>query len=81
MRYRKREIPQIEFRSYDSDLNLREDEFDIHCSKDISRMLNEDGSFDRPGFVIELDLLEDDIAEIKKKLHLLTYIRQEDETQ
>jgi hypothetical protein len=44
-------------------------------------MLNEDGSFDRPGSVIEIDLLEDDIDEIKKKLHLLTYIRQEDENQ
>jgi hypothetical protein len=81
MTYRKTKIPQIEFRSYDSDLKLRGDKIDIHCSKDISRMLNEDGSFDRPGSVIEIDLLEDDIDEIKKKLHLLTYIRQEDENQ
>lgn len=42
-------------------------------------MLNSDGTIDRGGFIIELDLRSDDIDEIKKKLHLLTYIRKERE--
>lgn len=79
MTYRKRSPPQIEFRSYDTNLNSYESKIDLICSKNLSRMLNSDGTIDRGGFIIELDLRSDDIDEIKKKLHLLTYIRKERE--
>lgn len=49
MTYRKRSPPQIEFRSYDTNLNSYESKIDLICSKNLSRMLNSDGTIDRGG--------------------------------
>lgn len=80
MNSRPNSDPRIDLTNYDLKLNRYNALIQISCSKDFSRMLNSDGTIDRGGFVVDLDLLSDDIDEIKKKLHLLTYIRTRGET-
>lgn len=79
MNSRPNSDPQIEFTNYDLKLNRYNSLIRVSCSKEISRMLHTDGTIDRGGFVVNLDLLSDDIEEVKKKVHLLTYIRKRGE--
>lgn len=79
MRYRTQHPPKIKIRSYDTNLDSYERQIDLQCTKEISRILNSDETIVRSGFEIELDLISDDIDEIRKKLHLLTYMRKEGE--
>jgi len=79
MMCRKGGPPQINVRSYDTNLDLYETKINIYSTTDVPRILNEDETIDRLGFDIELDLVSDDIDEIRKKIHLLTYIRNQGE--
>jgi hypothetical protein len=79
MNSRSNSDPRIDLTNYDLKLNRYNSLIQVSCSKDISRMLNSDGTIDRRGFVVDLDLLSDDIEDIKKKLHLLTYVRRRGE--
>ena len=76
---RRKKTPQLKVRSYDTNLDLYETKINICSTADVPRILNEDETIDRLGFDIELDLVSDDIDEIRKKIHLLTYIRNQGE--
>jgi len=62
-------------RSYDANLDLYERKITVYTTAEVPRILNEDETIDRLGFDIDLDLISDDIDEIRGKIHLLTYIR------
>jgi hypothetical protein len=69
------EIPQVDFTSYNIHVGIDNRIIDLDSNTDIERSLNKIGTVKRSGYIININMIEDDIEEIRKVIHLLTYIR------
>lgn len=69
------EIPQISFTSYNIHRNIDNRTIELDSYTDIERSLNKIGTVKRSGYIININMIEDGIEEIRRMIHLLTYIR------
>jgi hypothetical protein len=73
---KKTDGPSIVIKSYDKELNIYAENKEIECETELTKIMG-DRNINRKGFEIKIDMISDDIDNLKKKLHLLAWLRED----